>query len=316
MQAITIEPGRAKSAALEQVAEPAAEVGSILVQTLGIGICGTDADLLAGKYGAAPPEHKRLVIGHESLGRVLEAPAASGFTRGDLVAGIVRHPDPVPCASCASGEWDMCSNGLYTERGIKARDGFCAERFRVEPGFAIKLDPVLGLCGVLVEPASVVAKAWDHITRIAERTRWQPRSVLVTGAGAVGLLAALLGRQRGLEVHVLDHHADGPKPDLVRALGAQYHSGALAGIGFKPDILIECTGAPDVIAAALQTGAPNGIVCLTGVPPVNHRLDFDLGLFSNGLVMNNGVVFGSVKCQPGALQRLCNGTGGRRPRLA
>ncbi len=113
---------------------------------------------------------------------VEEAPAGCGFKRGDLVVGIVRRPDPVPCPACAVGEWDMCRNGLYTERGIKERDGYGAERFRIEPEFAVKVDPALGALGVLLEPASVVAKAWEHVERIgarsavlaAARARWSP----------------------------------------------------------------------------------------------------------------------------------------------
>ena len=153
------------------------------------------------------PGPERLILGHELLGRVEEAPQGSGFARGDLVVGIVRRPDPVPCAACAVGEWDMCRNGLYTERGIKERNGYGAEQFRIERDFAVKLDPALGLLGVLLEPASVVAKAWEHVERIGRRSRsWQPRVALITGAGPVGLLAALLGAQRGLEVHILDRN--------------------------------------------------------------------------------------------------------------
>ena len=110
------------------------------------------------------------MIGHESLGRVLEAPTGSGFTVGDLAVGFVRRPDPVPCPSCAIGEWDMCHNGRYTERGINGRHGYGSERYRIHPRFAVRVDPALGDLGVLVEPASVVAKAWDHIERIGGRS--------------------------------------------------------------------------------------------------------------------------------------------------
>jgi hypothetical protein len=60
----------------------------------------------------------------------------------------------------------MCRNGRYTERGIKERDGYGSEFFRIEAGILVKLDPSLGLNGVLVEPTSIVAKAWDHTERI------------------------------------------------------------------------------------------------------------------------------------------------------
>ena len=116
------------------------------------------------------PGAQRLIIGHESLGRVEQAPAGSGFKPGDLVVGIVRRPDPVPCPACAAGEWDMCRNGQYTERGIKQRNGYGSEQFRVEPDFLIKLDPALDNLGVLMEPTSIVAKAWEQIERIGARS--------------------------------------------------------------------------------------------------------------------------------------------------
>ena len=109
-----------------------------------MGICGTDIEICTGAYGWAPPGQERLVLGHESLGRVLEAPAGAPVAAGDLVVGIVRRPDPVPCANCAVGEWDFCRNGQYTERGIKERNGYCSERYRIEPDFVVKIDPALG----------------------------------------------------------------------------------------------------------------------------------------------------------------------------
>jgi len=223
MRAITVSPGITNSARLEDVPPPPVSEGAILVRTLAIGVCGTDREIIAGEYGWSPPGESRLVLGHESLGRVEQAPPQSGFASGDLVVGVVRRPDPVPCPACAAGEWDMCRNGRYAERGIKELHGYGAEQFRVEPEFAIRIDP--DSLGVLVEPASIVAKAWDHIERIGARSRsWHPRTVMVTGAGPIGLRAALMGAQRGLEVHVLDHNASGPKPALTRALGATYHA--------------------------------------------------------------------------------------------
>src|SRR5262245_11745675 len=111
----------------------------MLVEGIAVGVCGTDVEIVEGKYGWAPPGRARLVLGHESLGRVLDPGPTGEFREGDLVAGIVRRPDPVPCSSCAVGEWDMCRNGQYTERGIKALHGFAAERFRLEPEFAVRV---------------------------------------------------------------------------------------------------------------------------------------------------------------------------------
>jgi threonine dehydrogenase-like Zn-dependent dehydrogenase len=189
----------------------------------------------------------------------------------------------------------MCRNGRYTERGIKERHGYGAERFRIEPEFAIKIDAELGILGVLLEPASILAKAWDHIERIGHRARvWQPKVLLVTGAGPIGLLAGLMGMQRGLDVHVLDHNKGGPKEAIVRDLGGTYHSEPSALERLAPDILIECTGAPAVVRPCLELTAAAGIVCLTGVTEPAKMFEFDIGGFNRTTVLDNNVVFGIV----------------------
>jgi len=293
MRAFTVQPGQPDTISLDEVPAPPGSDGTVLVRALALGICGTDREIIAGHYGWAPPGQQRLVIGHESLGRVEAAPADCGVKRGDLVVGIVRRPDPVPCPACAAGEWDMCRNGLYTERGIKQRNGYGSEQFRVEADFLIPVDPALDKLGVLLEPASVVAKAWEHVMRIGARSAaWKPQVALVTGAGPVGLLAALLGAQRGLEMHVLDRVRDGAKPELARALGATYHAGDLGKL--KPDIVIECTGAGSVVLDGIGRAAPDGVVCLAGVSSGGHKIKFDIGDLNRDMVLENHVVFGSV----------------------
>jgi Lsr2 protein/alcohol dehydrogenase-like protein len=194
MLAITVVPGKQGSAGLSEMPEPPADDGPIVVDTQAVGICGTDMEIISGEYGTAPPGEERLITGHESLGRVAEAPAGSGFSPGDLVVGIVRRPDPVPCPACAAGDWDMCSNGRYTERGIMGRHGFAAQRYRIHPEYLVAVDPALGPLGVLLEPATVVAKAWDHIEKIGRRSSWHPRHVLI-GQWLTERLDSLLSRQ-------------------------------------------------------------------------------------------------------------------------
>jgi glucose 1-dehydrogenase len=294
MRAITVLPGKAGSAELTEVGEPPSDDGPVLVEALALGVCGTDREIVGGSYGAAPPGHDRLVLGHESLGRVLEAPPGGDLAAGDLVAGIVRRPDPVPCASCAAGEWDMCRNGRYTERGIKELDGYASERYRLAPEFTVRLDPALGHLGVLVEPASVLAKAWEHVERIGHRAHWEPRRALVTGAGPIGLLAALLAVQRDLEVHVLDVATEGPKPRLVADLGASYHTGPPGEACSDADVIIECTGVGSLVFDVMRCNAPGGIVCLTGISSGGHRVALDAGMLNRTIVLENDLVFGSV----------------------
>ena len=296
MRAITVKPGEAQSVRLDERPEPEVREDQALIEAVALGVCGTDAEIIAGEYGWAPEGNDRLILGHESLGRVVRAPDGSGLSQGDLVVGIVRRPDPVPCPACAGGEWDMCRNGLYTEHGIKEVDGFGAERYALEPRFAVKVDPALGLLGVLLEPASVVAKAWDHTLRIGARSRtWAPHKVLVTGAGPVGLLAAMIGRQKGFEVHVLDQVTSGPKPGLVADLGATYHSEGPSVIEtLKPDVILECTGADALVMQAITSAARDSVVCLAGVSSGGRKVDFDVGGFNRNAVLGNDVVFGSV----------------------
>ncbi|MFC7843597.1 glucose 1-dehydrogenase [Streptomyces sp. NPDC057382] len=296
MRALTVRPGEKGSLEVRDVPDPVPAAGELLVQGLAVGVCGTDKEIVQGEYGWAPAEREWLVLGHESLGRVRQAPPGSDFTAGDLVAGVVRRPDPEPCGACAQGEFDMCRNGRYTERGIKSIDGFGAQTWCVEADYAVKLAPHLERVGVLLEPTSVVAKAWEQVERVGARSWFEPRRVLVTGAGPIGLLAALLGAQRGLEVHVLDRVTDGTKPALVRDLGATYHAGDVEQVitSICPDVVIEATGANEVVLTSLTGTAPYGVVCLTGVSPTGRRTTVDGGAINREIVLQNDAVVGSV----------------------
>lgn len=294
MKAMTVVPGKLDSAKVEEVAEPPVEEGSIVVDGLLVGICGTDVEIAKEGYGWAPPGRDRLVLFHESLGRVREAPAGSGFGQGDLVVGIVRRPDPVPCKPCGHGQWDFCRNGRYTERGIKERDGYGSERWRIEPEFAVKLDPALGDLGVLLEPTSVVAKAWDQVDVALSRVYGEPERVLVTGAGPIGLLAAMIGVQRGLDVHVLDRVTDGPKPAIVADLGATYHSEPVHELDLHPDVVIEATGVGQVVFDAMSACSPNAVVVLTGISSGTRTVEASLDAVNKTMVMTNEAVIGSV----------------------
>ena len=295
MRAITVLPLQKGSLDLTDMPEPPEEDGPVLVDTLAIGVCGTDLEIINGEYGWPPPGEYRLTLGHESLGRVAEAPAASELAAGDLVVGIVRRPDPVPCPNCEVGEWDMCRNGKYTERGIKERHGYASERYRIHPEHVMKVDPGLGDLGVLLEPTTVVAKAWDHIEKIGRRAAWSPQSVLVTGAGPIGLLAALLAVQRGHQTYVLDRVTEGRKPEMVRRLGATYvHSADLTEAAAEADIVIECTGFVELLLEARPRQPCYRIICLTGVSAVGSEAVIDPGLLNRNMVLQNSVLFGSV----------------------
>src|SRR5262249_975426 len=150
MRAITVLPRTPHSARLEDVAEPAGSDGSVLVRSLALGGGGTDREILNCSYWFAPSGQQGLILGHESLGAVEAAPNGCGLAPGDLVVGIVRRPDPEPCIACAVGEWDMCRNGRYTERGIKERHGYGAEYFRIEPECGVTINTIMEVHYVLL----------------------------------------------------------------------------------------------------------------------------------------------------------------------
>jgi threonine dehydrogenase-like Zn-dependent dehydrogenase len=188
----------------------------------------------------------------------------------------------------------MCRNGRYTERGIKELDGYASEHFRIEPECVVQVDAELERVGVLLEPTSIVAKAWELIDRIGARPRWRPRRALITGAGPIGLLAALLAAQRDLDVHVLDLAQEGPKPELVADLGATYHTGTLEEAIADADVVVEATGVAQVVVDVIRHNAPSGIVCLTGVPSEGPTLEIYAAMTATRFVLENRVVFGTV----------------------
>lgn len=308
MRALTVQPGVEGSARLDDVDDTGARDQDLVVEPLLVGVCGTDREIVDGAYGTPPAGHERMVLGHEAIGRVVHS-STDGWSEGDLVVPIVRRPDPVPCSSCAAGEWDMCLNGRYTEHGIKGADGFARERFALDPEFAVAVPPELGDLAVLVEPASIVAKAWEQISRIGGRSHWEPRVVLVTGAGPVGLLAALMACQQGFDTFVLDRVTSGPKPDLVEQMGATYRTGPIRESCSSPDIVVECTGAGALVFDAVEHSSRSGVVCLAGLSSGARAVEMDAVALNRRLVLENDVVFGTVNANrrhyEAAVRALC-----------
>lgn len=296
IHALTFVPFKRNSLEVIQYPEPVRQADELLVQGLAVGICGTDHDLVGAVYGWPVRGRERLILGHESLGRVIDSNGNSGFAVDDLVVGMVRRADPEPCLACAHGQADMCRNGEYIEHGIKDLDGFAASRWTIPATEAVKLSPALTRVGVLLEPTSIVAKAWEQIEAIGRRAWYEPQRVLVAGAGPIGLLAALLATYRGLDVHVLDHVTNGPKPKLVSELGASYHHEDATDVMrlVNPDIIIEATGAPGIALAGMESLNIGGILCLVGFSPFQQFLSVDVSTLCRTAVVNNNTIFGVV----------------------
>ena len=303
MRAITVEPKKPGTAKWEEVEEPDVRQGSVLVETIAVGVCGTDTEIIEGKYGWPPPSKTRLILGHESLGRVLETEPTGRFKKGDPVVGIVRRPDPVPCPNCAVGEWDMCRNGQYTERGIKQIDGFMSERWRIESEYAMKIDSSLGLLGVLLEPTTVVTKAWEQVDgdRPARllgsedcayngRRSNRPASGIAGNAARPAMFMFLIGLTLASNLTLCTLWVLRTTP----ALSPAFDSG--------PDIIIECTGAGPVISDSIQESANGGVFCLTGIGSGDRSTGVPTaGDIAAEVVLRNNVIVGQRQRQQAAL---------------
>lgn len=299
LKAITVIPRTADSLSLRDVGDPAAKAGELLLRVLRVGICGTDMDIISGFYGEAPGSAKYLVIGHESLSRVEEVgQGVEGFAKGDLVVPTVRRNCPENCLNCRSGESDMCLTGHYKEHGIKGLDGFASEHAVTDARFVVKLPESLAEVGVLLEPLTIVEKGVNQAFRIQQaRMKWEPKTALVLGSGAVGLLATALLRTKGLEVTtVARKHADSMKAKLASSTGATYIDATetpLSTMENKFDLVFEATGASSVALEAQNLCDTNGVVSFVGIYRSKIASE-DAGNVFTHLVLGNRLYFGSV----------------------
>jgi threonine dehydrogenase-like Zn-dependent dehydrogenase len=291
-KAIAITPGIGGSARLVEIPDaPAPGPGEVRVRVLDIGIDGTDMELYAGHFGAAPPGSDFLVIGHECLGIVEQTGAGTSLQQGDYVAAMVRRPDE--CPSCRAGSSDLCTTMQYTERGITAAHGFLTSHYTDHEEFVVRIPPELRDIGVMLEPWSVAAKAQRHAWEIQRRLLWNPQRALVMGAGSLGLLAAFLLRLRGLEVSVFSREpADSLRAKLLERAGARYLTELSGNDDY--DFVFEATGAPQLVMAGLERLRASGVMVILGVGHNREPMPVPLGAMSTRIMANNQVLFGSV----------------------
>lgn len=305
MRAVCVRPPT-PGATLEDVPAPPLTDGGVLVDVLECGVCGTDRDIVGGRYGSGPSGAPYLILGHENLGVVRSlAPGVTGFSPGDLVVATVRRG----CGKdrfCRANKSDECETGEFTERGIGGAHGFMADQYVEVPEYLVRVPASLRGVAVLLEPLSVVEKAAFMGQRVLDRrgnTPGDPPSgppaALVAGTGAVGMLAAFLLRVRGYEVTAIDRRGAGtPAAALLARIGATHRSvldglGSLAGQRFE--LVIEATGSTSLDFGLVDLLHRNGVLVLTGIPDASEPpTSVEAGRLLRNVVLENQAVIGSV----------------------
>ncbi|MBV9956940.1 MAG: glucose 1-dehydrogenase [Acidobacteria bacterium] len=305
MKAIAVFPGKPDSVHLAEMQQPqvadVADGRGVLVKVLRVGVDGTDKEINAAEYGAAPPGYDFLVIGHEGFGRV-EAVGENvkEVQPGDYVVATVRRPGH--SIYDLIGTNDMTTDETYYERGINLLHGYLAEHYVESADFIVKIPQGLKHVGVLLEPMSVIEKGITQAYEIQRRLRvWRPKRAAVLGAGTIGLLATLGLRLRGLEVVTFGKT---PKPylnsELVEAIGASYETttdlpvieGAKKYGGF--DLMFEATGYSPLVFDSMQALGKNGVLVVSSVTGGDRKVEVPADKINLGFVLGNKVMVGTV----------------------
>ena len=305
MKAVAVRPGVPNSMHLAELPKPSVteipEGRGVLVKVLRVGVDGTDKEINAAEYGAAPQGYDFLVTGHEGFGRVEEVgPNVTELVPGDYVVATVRRPGS--SIYDRIGTSDMTTDDVYYERGINLRHGYLTEYYVDDAEYVVKIPCELREVGVLLEPTTVVEKGIAQAYEIQRRLRvWRPRKAAVMGAGTIGLLAAMALRLRGLDVTVFGRTA---RPylnsDLIEALGARYESTATLPIleGGKQhgpfDLIFEATGASPVVFESMQVLGKNGVLILSSVTGGDKMIQVPADRINLEFVLGNKVMVGTV----------------------
>ncbi len=305
MQAIAVRPGTPHSVRLLEVPKPT--LGSVpggrgvLVRLLRCGVDGTDKEIDAAEYGAAPPGDDYLILGHEGFGQVVEVGAnVTELRPGDYVVATVRRPGS--SLFDRIGTYDMTTDDVYFERGINLRHGFLTEFYVDEPEYIVKVPRGLKEVGVLLEPFSIAEKGIAQAFEIQRRLRvWRPRRAAIMGSGSLGLLASLSLRLRGFDVTTFGQKkAPYKNAELLEEIGVRYVSTAEtpvreAGKRFGPfDLILEATGYAPIVFECMEVLAKNGVLVLASVTGGDHKLEVPADRLNLGFVLGNKVMVGTV----------------------
>lgn len=305
MKAIAVLPGTPNSVHLAELAKPSlSDVPGgrgVFVKVIRVGVDGTDKEINAAEYGAAPPGYDFLVIGHEGFGRVeAVAPNVRFLRPGDYVVATVRRPGT--SLYDAIGLQDMTTDSEYFERGINLRHGYLTEYYVEDEAFVVKVPEGLRDVGVLLEPMTVAQKGVTQAYEIQRRLKvWRPTRAAVMGAGTLGLLASLVLRLRGLDVTTFGRQTPPSlNADLLAAIGARYVSTAqrsitdTVGQDGRFDLIFEGTGSSAVVFESMQALAKNGVLVLSSITGGDTRLEVPADRINLEFVLGNKVMVGTV----------------------
>jgi threonine dehydrogenase-like Zn-dependent dehydrogenase len=314
MKAVAVIPGKPNSTHLREVPDPQLSDipggRGVLVKVLRVGVDGTDKEIHAAEYGAAPPGDDYLIMGHESFGRVEKVgPDVSEFEPGDYVAATVRRPGSSFYDQI--GAQDMTTDDTYFERGINLRHGFLAEYYVDSADFLIKVPEGLKSVGVLMEPASIAQKAIRQAYEIQRRLAiWRPQRAAVLGAGSLGLLASLFLRLRGFKVVALARSQPPTlNSGLLGEIGVRYVSTGdkslkQAAEEFGPfDIILEGSGAAALVFEAMEALGKNGVLAMVSVTGGERKIEIPADKINQGFVLGNKVAVGCVNASRADFER-------------
>jgi threonine dehydrogenase-like Zn-dependent dehydrogenase len=305
MKAIAVFPGQPNSSHLARLPMPSLDDvpngRGVLVKILRCGVDGTDKEIIAAEYGAAPPGYDFLVHGHENFGRVIEVgPNVTELQPGDYVVATTRRRGTSVYDQI--GDYDMTTDDIYRERGINLLHGFLTEYYVDDPEYLVKVPAGLKDVAVILEPLSVPEKGIIQAYEIQRRLKiWRPRKAAVLGAGTIGLCATLILRLRGIEVTTFGKT---PRPylnsDLVEAIGARYistdeRSVREAAPTHGPfDLIYECTGYSPLVFEAMEALGKNGVLVLASVTGGSRTVEVPADKICLDFVLGNKVLVGTV----------------------
>ena len=307
MKAIALVPGTHNVQMLDVDEPKITAPDEVKIKMWQVGICGTDREQVEGGRADAPIGKDRLIIGHEMFGQVVEVGSAvTKVAPGDFGVFTVRRGCG-QCDACTANRSDMCFTGKYTERGIKAADGFQAAYVVDKEQYVVKVPESIKEIGVLTEPMSVAAKAIEEALLVQE-SRLKDfikndncKKALVAGIGAIGLMAAFALRLRGAHVVGMDVvDEDTLRPQILKQIGGTYVDGRkvettnLDEVCGVADFIFEATGIAQLQVELIDALAINGVYVATGIPAGSRPQTINAGNLMQQLVLKNQIVLGSV----------------------